>query len=203
MKLTAWRLPLIAGINLLTGPTASEAHSPIEGLGTFYSYFLHPLTVPAHALLLASVALMIGQPGRATARIGLAGLTFGLAIGFLLVAFGSGIAVGETPILACALIAGILVSANLSLHTALCVLMAALSGALIALGSELSGLISSDAFLAVPGLAAGVLFMAVVVTGSTTNLAEHWQRVGMRITGSWIAAASLLALTLALKGDLE
>jgi Protein of unknown function (DUF3604) len=45
----------------------AEAHSPIQGIGTFYSYLLDPFVVPPHAILLTALALLLGQQGRARA----------------------------------------------------------------------------------------------------------------------------------------
>lgn len=39
----------------------AAAHSPIKGVGTFYSGLLHPALVPAHLLALIAVGLLIGQ----------------------------------------------------------------------------------------------------------------------------------------------
>jgi len=56
----------------------------------------------------------------------------------------------------------------------------------------------SQLLLAYSGLLFGIFAIAVVVTGSAISLRRGWQRIGIRVAGSWIVAVSVLALALSL-----
>ena len=48
---------------LLLTPLTVSAHSPIEGVDSFYAGLLHPVFVPSHLLLLIALGLFLGQRG--------------------------------------------------------------------------------------------------------------------------------------------
>jgi urease accessory protein len=186
----------VAAFGIFAAPTATWAHSPIEGIGTFYGHMLHPVTVPAHALLLIGITLMLGQQPRLEALLGL--VSFGLAFAFGLTLSGLGYIaeVREQLLLGGALLAGGLVCLNRPLPTGAVSAGAIVAG--LALGVDSSPDIAgyNQLLLAYSGLLVGLFAIAVIVTGSTVGLATAWQRIGIRVAGSWIMAVSVLALAL-------
>jgi urease accessory protein len=179
-------------------PAVAEAHSPIKGLGTFYNYMLHPLLVPAHALLLVALALMLGQQGRESAGTAIFLFALSLVAGLAVSSAGIDASLGEPLLLAGSLVVGGTVSLGRRLPRIAVLALAAIAGLAIGLDSaaETSG--TRDTVLAYAGLTTGILYLATVVCGLTVGLLEHWQRVAVRIAGSWIVAASVMVLALML-----
>lgn len=196
MKLVAWRQSTVLA-GLLGWPVSAEAHSPIEGLGTFYNYMLHPAAVLAHALLLVSVALMLGQLGRRAARVGLAALTFGFFAGLATSWTGTMTIVREPILLLGAFAAAAAVSLAVRPPSGAAALAAGLAGLCIGLDSAPNDPAMRDVTLAYAGLIAGTLWVVTIVTGLTVGLTKDWQRVGVRIAGSWIAAIAAIGLAFA------
>jgi hypothetical protein len=115
-------------------PSLAEAHSPIKGFGTFYSHLLHPLAVPSHALLLTAAALMLGQQGRSTARIGFVALGLSFVVGLTAAKAGAVGGVREPLLLCGAFVIGGMVVLGLQMPALLSTLAAA--GAGIAIGVD-------------------------------------------------------------------
>lgn len=184
-------------------PVVAEAHSPIKGLGTFYNYMLHPLLVPAHALILIAVALLLGQQERGTAGRGLAIFALGFATGLVMSGIGFVAGMSEPLLLAGCVVIGSAV--GIGRHPPILGLFALAGGAgiLIGLDSAPETTVMQDAVLAYSGLTTGVLYSAAVVSGLTIGLMRNWQRVGIRIVGSWIVAASVLVLALTLTNHVK
>lgn len=197
MRHALWRL---LALLLVLWPVAAEAHSPITGLGTFYNSMLHPLLVPAHALLLLAIALMLGQQGRDTARPGL--VVFGLCLvaGLMISGAGMDASVDEPMLLAGALLMGGFVSLARRLPRPAPLCAAAVGGLAIGLASTPEASALREAVLAYAGLVTGILYLATVICGLTVGLVGDWQRIGVRIVGSWIVAACVMVLALMLAG---
>lgn len=189
-------LPLL----VLVWPSAAYAHAPIEGLGTFYGYFLHPLLVPETALLVIASALLSGQQGREAARAGLGGVFLGLASGFVVIGVWPGTSNDPRFVLMAAALAGTLLSLNRSsLPIAIPVLLGLACGAVVTLDPELAFLEGRDAWLARAGLAAGLLIFTAVVSGLSAEGRNPALLIGRRIVGAWVVAAAILVLALSLK----
>lgn len=192
----------VAGAIILSGlgSTAASAHSPIEGLGTFYSYFFHPVLVPEFALLVLGVSLLLGQQGRDTARYGLVALALGLVTGLLLIGVWPTLATGQGVILAMAMIAGAALCTEKSLPRVIPAVLGFGCGLAVTLDPDLATL-KRDALLAASGLVVGTLFIAVIVTGYSLRSDASWFKIGRRVLGSWIVAAAMLVLALLLKAS--
>jgi urease accessory protein len=183
-------LILVAG---LQGPAA--AHSPIKGIGTFYNGLLHPVMVPAHLLALAAVGLMLGQHAPRAGR---------LALPAFLAAFAVALAatsrftqpVPQWPILAVALVAGLAVASSISLLGLLPLLLAVCAGVLIGLDSVPDGIAGQQVWFALSGTVLGALLVVTYLGGLAAWLDRPWQKIAIRAAGSWIAASTILVLTL-------
>ena len=62
-------------------PNLAFAHSPIEGIDSFYNGLLHPVFVPAHILLILGLGLLFGQKGTQETRFALVGYFAATAVG--------------------------------------------------------------------------------------------------------------------------
>lgn len=182
-------------------PSVAEAHAPIEGLGTFYAYFLHPILVPEFALLVLGTALLLGQQGRSASRIGLIAMALGLVTGLLLMRLLLGPRAGQIPVLVAAIFAGTALCLDRQLPHSVPALLAFATGLLVALDPDIGTLERRDEALAMSGLVCGSLVLTVILAGHTTNRAFAWLRIARRIIGAWIVAAAALVLALAARAS--
>jgi urease accessory protein len=196
MKSIARALP---GAIFATGAllaTGAQAHSPIEGLGAFYSHFFHPVLAPAHALLLVASALMLGQQERAVARLGVVALAASTGLGLIVVNAGLLDQVAERFLLVAAASVGSLVILGRRLPVVIPVAAAFGTGLALAIDSGSEAVGASSAILNFAGLAAGSIYIGTLITGLTVDKPQPWLRIGVRIAGSWIVAATMLVLAL-------
>jgi hydrogenase/urease accessory protein HupE len=190
------RTAVFAILALVASGKAAQAHDFIEGAG-FLNGFLHPLLVPTHALCLLAFGLMTGQQ---SSRIFLAALfPAALIAGILLIMY----AIFPIDMIPAVLLAS---GAAAGLLTALAQPLPLIIPAAILVAGGLSLIIDSvpsvvsklDTILAL----SGTVIAATLVLGLAAYLAEiltrDWQRIGVRILGSWTAASTLLVLALQL-----
>ncbi len=81
----------------------------------------------------------------------------------------------------------------------------AVAAAGLAIGLDSAPDVSTDRemALAFAGLVFGFLGVATVITGLAIGLTRDWQRIGVRIAGSWIVAVSILVLVLSIAAHLK
>ena len=105
----------------------------------------------------------------------------------------------EETLLAFAAITGLLVALARPLPQGLGVLLAAAIGLSLALDSPPEALSLMQANLTLLGTALGAVLLLLALLQATSRLRQHWQRIGARIVGSWIAASAILVLALRLR----
>ena len=162
----------------------------------FVDGLLNPLTTPAHVLTLLPLGLVLArQPQRLTGV-----LVFALALvgGFLAIV----LAVETTParivLLAVAVALGAMVAAAWA-PKPLAWLFAAIAGAALALDSPPQAVRIAQAYATLAGTTVGACAVLVVVAASAAHTNADWQRLGLRILGSWIAASAILVLAVQLR----
>jgi hydrogenase/urease accessory protein HupE len=154
---------------------------------------LHPLTLPAHVLALVALALLIGAQ---RAWLSLAAFALGLAGGLAAIALGT----GETPaldiLLAATALAGGLVALAQPLPAAGTAGIAAIAGATLGLDSPPEAISIAAATAMLIGTGIGACLALILIAIFANLLAREWQRIGLRIIGSWMAASAILVLAL-------
>ena len=173
---------------------AAQAHDFIEGAG-FLNGFLHPLLVPSHALSLLAFGLMTGQQ---PSRIFLAALFPVALIGGILLIIYAVFPIDLVPLvlLASGACAGLLTALAQPLPRIIPALILIAGGLALIIDSVPSVVSKLDTLLAL----AGTVLTATLTLGLAAYLASiltrDWQRIGVRIVGSWTAASALLVLAL-------
>jgi urease accessory protein len=173
------------------------AHPPPLGIGGFAGGLLHALLVPAHALALVGLGILIGQQagwGRAVVLAAIVALAAGLGVMTLGVV---PLFVGEA-LLALAALTGLLVAVARPVPEIAGGMLATATGFAIALDSPPEVLSLREANLMLVGTGLGAALLLVVTSELARRLKSAWPRIGMRIFGSWIAASAILVLTLRL-----
>jgi hydrogenase/urease accessory protein HupE len=195
-----WRIGIIRFVALVLSLIAltqpALAHSPIKGIGTFYNGVLHPVLVPVHVLLIVGLGLLLGQHAPRLSRFGwfafIAAFWIGLALG------QASSRMPETALLILALIAGLLVVLEWSFGVVGMVALAIAAGLCIGLDSLSDAAQTGERWLAMAGMAVGGLLVVSYVGGVAAALVQPWQRIGIRVAGSWTVASAALVLALAL-----
>jgi len=183
-------------ILLVSGTDAASAHDVIGGVGGFYGGLLHPVLVPAHILSLVALGLLIGQqapPGRkALLAVFAALLIAGIAV--VVAAFAAEDM--DLAILGVAAIAGVAVALARPLPVTVAALLLVIAGVALELDSVPQEISMLRTLLALGGTAIAALLIPAVLAALMTYLRRDWQRIGVRIVGSWIAASAILVLAL-------
>lgn len=192
-------LPVGLGFFLVPISTA-HAHLTVEGVGEVANGALHPLMTPAHALVILSLGLLLGQqvplklkmPIRTFAPVSAAALLFTLS--------GHVTGVYQPTLIGIALTAAILVAVEIKIPSWLGVVLCAAAALAIGLDSAVDTGTTVSVLKTLAGtwlsLNAAVFYLAVC----TSNAEDRkWARVGIRVLGSWIIAIALMVLAFSLR----
>jgi urease accessory protein len=165
-------------------------------LQAFLDGFINPLTTPAHVLVLLALALLLArQPQRYAVLLVFA---LALAAGFVAIVLAVETTPARTVLLAVAAALGVMVAAAWA-PKLLAWLLAAIAGAALALDSPPQAVMIAEAYATLAGTLVGACAMLVVVAAIASHAKADWQRLGIRILGSWIAASAILVLAVQLR----
>lgn len=173
------------------------AHLMQTGFGGFYDGIAHLFITPTDLLLVVGLGLLAGQQGPAGGRRLLALLPstwwIGGAMGQIL-AFDWSLAWLSTILVT---LVGVLVATALRLPSMVFAVGVSLSGLLFGLVNGFTmpsqtGGVSLDLF----GVVAAIAVVAVLISAQVAATRRSKLQIAVRVVGSWIAAAGLLALGL-------
>jgi hydrogenase/urease accessory protein HupE len=193
------RLAIAVALALLVSAAPALAHPPPLGIGGFWGGLLHPLFVPAHALAVLALGLLIGQQ-TAWGRMPVVAFVLGLAVGLGVMTLGVVPRLMNEVMLICALIAGLVVALARPVSEVLGCAFTVLAGFCIALDSPPEAISLTEANLMLAGTGLGGALLLVAVAAVASRLKSKWTRVAARVLGSWIAASAILVLALRLAG---
>jgi urease accessory protein len=183
---------------LLAVATPAHAHDAVRGIGGFQGGLLHPFLVPAHALALVSLGLMMSRAAPRH-RAGLLAVFAGsLVVGVILIVAAFAVFYAAYAVLGVAAVAGLLVAVGRPLPALASGPLTAISGLAIELDSVPQEISMLATFLALVGTLIGAVLIVAVVAELAARLRRDWQRIGVRVVGSWIAAVAILVLALRL-----
>ncbi len=174
------------------------AHAPGPGLTGFTGGLLHPLVVPAHALALAGLGLLMAQQGYGRSVV--MALAIGLVAGLGVLWFGVVPRYAAVTVLACAGIAGLALAWDRARGWALpekeARVLALVAGFAVGLDSppEVVSVSVANRMLAGTGIGALLLTLAAAfVAGRFAGpQSPAWRRTVLRVCGAAICAASLV-----------
>jgi hydrogenase/urease accessory protein HupE len=192
---------LIAAAGTLVAPRA-EAHLTSSGLGPFYDGLLHLLLTPGDLLLVIGLALYAGLRGRDSGRAMLIALPCAwLAGGLYGLSFSTELLLPVVATLAL-LAVGLLLAADVPLPRSVLVLLAIVIGALQGLQNGSAMARSGGGLSALLGIVSGCFAIVALLAALASTRNSGWQRIALRVSGSWIAAIGLLMLGWTLRGAL-
>jgi len=185
---------------LFAFPGTAHAHTTIKGLGEFANGIVHPLTTPAHVLILLGLGLLAGQHPPLNLKPLMLVFAPLLAIALALTTTGLVQSV-YPPILIC-------LALGLGALVALAVPVPPLASrtlfALAALAIGFDSAVESNSTAAVVKTLLGTWLIVVFVVCDlayyvSLGAGKKWIAVGIRVIGSWIIAISLLVLAFSLR----
>ena len=185
-----------AGLALpgLLPATPGFAHSVVAGYDPFPGGLLHPLLVPAHLMALVALGLMLGTQGaRASIRL-LAVFALSLAAAILMVAAALSPREPALVLSVCTLGAGAVAAAGRPLPFPATALLAGVGAIALLLDSVPAILSKSETLIALGGTVLSACGVLIAVAGLALLARRPWQRIAVRIAGSWCAASALLVL---------
>jgi len=185
---------------LLAVPATAGAHTVISGVGDYFSGVLHPFTTPAHLLLLLGLGLMLGQHAPLGLKTPLAVFLPLSALALALTTTGLVKTVYPPVLIILALLAGALVA--LARRPPPLAIRGLFGVAALALGldSAADNATGWGIVKTLLGTWTGlIILLADTAYYSSRFTRWQWQRVGLRVAGSWITAAALMILAFALR----
>jgi urease accessory protein len=173
------------------------AHPPPLGVRGFWGGVLHPVFVTDHVVGILGLGLLIGGQAR-WGFLPLTACAAALVAGLVAMTTGIVPRFANEAVLGTAGVAGLLVALARPLPQVLGVALAIVLGFAIALDSPPEVLSVSEANLMLIGTGISAGAFLVVVALASRQAQARWVQIGLRILGSWIAAAAILALALRL-----
>jgi urease accessory protein len=187
--------PLVS-FAMLLWPDDASAHTAIGGVTGFPGGILHPLLVPTHVMAIAVLAFLAARRAVPERRALISIFAAGLAGGIALVALAFATDYSDSILLAATLTGALVAALNIPLRF----LVVAALAVVIALGLQFDSVPSTisvgETLLALLGAAIAALAEFILAMALIARAERPWQRIGLRIVSSWIAAVSLLMLAL-------
>lgn len=186
---------LAALFALVLSPSIAQAHLVTSGAGPFFDGVAHFFVSLDDLLLVVALSLLSGLLGKTAARglvlvLPLAwfvGMVLGLSIADRI--DGSGWATAFTL-----LIGGLLLSFSPKLPTWMIALIAGMIGLAHGSWNGAAMRATETSVIASLGIMTAAGVVALMLSATAVSVQQSWQRIALRVVGSWVAAFGLLAL---------
>jgi urease accessory protein len=176
-------------------PTEASAHLVTTGLGPFYDGVGHFLLTPEDLVPAVALALLAGLAGARLGRLVLLVLPVAWLAGGLVGLHHGGAALIPPALTALALCGlGGLVALDCRLPVAVGAALAAAIGLLHGLANGMAMAAAGLGLVALAGIATALLVVLALLGALVVSLQRSWERVAVRVAGSWIAASGMLML---------
>jgi len=152
------------------------------------------ILLPTNLLALVALGLLAGR----SLRITLALFVAGLVAGALLIAFALRDPPAANVLLALAAITGAIVAIGYALPRSIGFALAFATGVALSLNAPPQATTIANAVAAQLGTVVAALAATSLLALVASKAEDGWQRIGVRIAGSWIAASAILVVTLRL-----
>lgn len=193
-------IALTGALVLLATTQPAMAHVAIEGASDFTAGLIHPFFVLSHLLVIIGLGLFLAQQPFASTKLAMAAFVAMLLGGFATAALGVATTFPSRGVLLAAAISlGLLVAWARVQPRAVAAILAAVAGIAIGIDSFPEEGTFWAVMAGVTGTALSVSILLVNVLAGAGYLTLGWQRIGMRVIGSWIGACGLMVAALAMR----
>ena len=190
---------LLSLAGLFLSPSPIYAHLASGRFGDFYAGSLHLLTAIEHMIPMIALGLLAGQQGTRASRIMTVSVPIALAAGTVI-----GISVSELSFSVYInsfsfLLVGGLVALNNNLPSRFILVIAAILGIThgYSNGNAIEPTLSAINY--VSGVASSGLVLVSLFAGLAISAEKEWQKIAVRVAGSWIAAIGLISVPMLLR----
>jgi len=185
-------LPLVAAA--LLAPSLAEAHLVQTGFGPFYDGISHFALTPEDVLSVVALALLAGLCGARAGRLALFALP-----GAWLAGGVAGLAwplLDSSPVFTTLsfLVLGVLVAIGRQLPAALIATLALAFGVVHGFLNGAAMARVGLGFVGLVGVVAAVFTLVALLAAFVVSRRRPWERIAVRVAGSWITAVGLLML---------
>jgi hydrogenase/urease accessory protein HupE len=188
------RTILVVTIALAAAPSTAAAHLVTTGLGPFYDGLSHLAMSPDDLLSALALALLAGLSGARAGRnvlfllplVWLLGGLFGLRM-------AQEVSLPLFSVLSF-LITGALVALDRRPPLMLIVILTCGFGFFHGFLNGTAMNRAGGGFLALFGISVSVFLLVALTSALVVSLRKHWERIAVRVAGSWITAIGLLML---------
>jgi hydrogenase/urease accessory protein HupE len=171
------------------------AHLVTSGVGPFFDGVAHFFVSLDDLLVVVALALLGGLLGKDSARTLVlslpAGWLIGLVLGILIADQLEGSAWGTAFSL---LATGLLLASSPKLPTWGIVMLAVVVGLVHGSWNGAAMSATQTSFIASLGIVSAVGVVSLLLSAAAVAVQANWQRIAIRVVGSWVAAFGLLAL---------
>jgi len=186
---------LAAFFALVISPHTAQAHLVTSGAGPFFDGVAHFFVSLDDLLVVVALSLLSGLLGKTAARglvlvLPLAWLV-GMVLGLSLAERIEGIAWATALTL---LTGGLLLSFSPELPTWGMTTVAGLIGLVHGTWNGAAMRATETSSIASLGIVTAAAVVALVLSATAVSVHQSWQRIALRVIGSWVAAFGLLAL---------
>jgi hydrogenase/urease accessory protein HupE len=187
---------------LFAAPISAPAHMAVPGSNALGNGIMHPLSTPAHLLVLLALGLLLGQ--RVPLRVGPVVKVFApvAAVALLLTMTGRIPTLPQPLFIAIALVAATAVALAARLPAPALAALLAIAAIAIGLDSTVEGASAGFTLVSLAGTWACLVVLLLNLAYYLSLAAEKrvkWIDIALRVAGSWIIAISLLVLAFALR----
>lgn len=188
----------LAAALLCLATTAAQAHTVISEIGGFAGGLLHPLLVPAHALMLIALGLMAGRFAVPAQALLLAIFVIAASASFALIAMAYSATRAETFILCLSAAVGLVLATGLMPPFPVAAGLTAVTAGALIFDSVPPVPSVLETALSLTGTAIAAMAVAAASARLSGALPQRIRQIAIRIAGSWIAASAIMALALRL-----
>jgi hydrogenase/urease accessory protein HupE len=178
----------------LAAASPASAHLVTTGLGPFYDGITHLAVSPTDLMAVIALGLLAGLGGPVRARAVIATLPAAWLIGGLVGLLASEELILPLVLALALLLLGVLVAADARLPRIVAALLAAAAGLVFGglNGTALSA--AGGGWLGLVGIVAVASVILFLLSAAAVSARAPWQRIVVRVAGSWIAAIAILLL---------
>lgn len=188
------RLAVLGGLAVALLPSNAEAHLATTGLGPVYDGINHLLLSPDDLVPVVAMALLAGLNGATAGRRVLFVLPVAWIMGGLAgYSHGAEVIPGALTALSF-LVLGVLTAADRRLGAGMVAGLATILGMLHGWLNGAGIAAAGREPLALAGIGAAVFVLIALGAALVVSLRSGWQRIVIRVAGSWVAAIGLLLL---------
>jgi urease accessory protein len=183
---------------LLACPAAAQAHSLGRNVGDFYWGFLHPITSLESILPLVALGLLAGQQGARKARWMIGLFAVGIVAGPLMAISMGTPGLASWVNLGSFIVLGVMLALGRAWSSSLLSGLALLFGLTQGWSNAAEMTQATARLLYATGMIAGAYLVVLLLAASAVNVQKspEWQRIAVRIAGSWVAAIGLMVIAL-------